>query len=153
MPSARTTVSSALLDDEAVAAVRAASSQHAGAVSTLDILRALIEFDDRGGWSWVQLRTSYVSDDDQEPYQDPASKAAGRWQRVPLTSSALDAFSHAERLAASYGMSPIPPGLLALGLVWNPQFAAARALLTDTDLTHEQLLHEIEDSVLQTTLD
>lgn len=146
-------VSNAPLDDQATTAVRAAGDQHDGAVSTLDLLRALIDLDDRGRWSWVQLRATYVSAEDAKLYRDPASGAPGRWERVPLTSSALDAFACAERLSVEYEISPIPSGLLALGLVWDAECAAAQSLLSGSDLTHEQLLHEIEDSVLETTLD
>lgn len=121
-------------------------------LATLAILKALIELDTVGAWQTIQLRATFIAPGD-ERFDDGAESLRGTWNGVPLTRACYEALTRGGRIASRYGLTPMPPGVLALGLVWDPACGAARALLEEADLTHAELLdlmqHELLDAGLE----
>lgn len=114
-------------------------------LDTFQILCALIEMDE-ASWATVLLRT-YVTADDSDLYMDRPADSAGDWEGVPLTAHAAAVCRVVAEIGATYDMRPLPPGVLALGLVADPSSGASRALLEESDLKHTELtdllLHEL----------
>jgi len=121
-------------------------------VSTFDILAATIDVDQLGEWAWVQVRASPISVVEANRFGDSDEGTSGHWRNVPLTADAAKALEAAGRIADSHHLLPMPPGILALGLVLQADSGAARALLHGTDLTHAQLLELLQDAVVGTRL-
>jgi Protein kinase domain len=130
----------------------AAARRHDRPLGTLDILFGLIGIDIVADWELVQLRTSFVTPADALRFPDPEPDALGQWRNVLLTTTAFEALSTAGRLAASYRMFPLPPGILALAIVWRADSGASRALLEESDISHADLLQLLQDEVLGTSL-
>ncbi len=121
-------------------------------VGTFDILAAVIDVDQLGDWAWVQVHTSPISVTEAHRFGDSDASTGGHWRNVPLTADATRALEVAARIADAYHLLPMPPGILALGLVWQADSGAARALLQGADLTHAQLLELLQDAVVGTRL-
>jgi hypothetical protein len=127
------------LTDAVVGALRSAAAQRKPdrPLSTLDILLALEATDTARSW------TRFIIDD--RPKDDPAPTSSDSWEGHSLTGDAALALSRAKRLGEDYELLPLPPGVLALALVWNPSSAAARAFV---GTSHDELLSDIQDDVL-----
>ncbi|MDQ3822943.1 MAG: hypothetical protein M3321_06860 [Actinomycetota bacterium] len=138
---------------DTVAALQVAAADNSPPLGTFDILAALVAVDAIGDWEWVQLETTPLVAAEGHRFRDPDTTPYGRWHNVPLTTDATRALFVAREIAETYRLVPLPPGVLALGLVWQPQWGAARALLEESTADHEQLLQLIQDSVLGTTLE
>jgi hypothetical protein len=121
-------------------------------VGTFDILAAIIDVDQQGDWAWVQVHASPISMAEGHRFGDSEQSTGGHWRNVPLTADATRALEVAARIADAYRQLPMPPGILALGLVWQTDFGAARALLQGANLTHAQLLELVQDAVVGTRL-
>jgi hypothetical protein len=142
-------LSDLLLTDTIVSALEVAASRRDGQpLGTFDLLAALIGVDPIGEWEWVQLQATPIVEDEAPRFRDPNSTPAGRWHNVPLTADATRASLIAKRIAQSYRLLPVPPGALALGLVWDRDSGATVALLDQSDLRHEQLLELIQEALL-----
>jgi hypothetical protein len=142
-----------LLHSDVVAALTLAATRRQGSLTTLDILAALIDVDAHGDWSWVQLETTFLGDEDRGQFHDQVTGEAGVWNQVTLTPAATEALARSREIADDYQLTPLPPGALALGLVWNSRAAAAQALLSGGQVDHSQLLELLQESVLGTTLE
>jgi len=151
-------VKARLLDDlplatNTVDALEAAATRRGRRpVGTFDILAAVIDVDQLGDWAWVQVHTSPISVTEAHRFGDSDASTGGHWRNVPLTADATRALEVAARIADAYHLLPMPPGILALGLVWQADSGAARALLQGADLTHAQLLELLQDAVVGTRL-
>jgi hypothetical protein len=131
----------------------AATTRSGKPLGTLTILEAIIATDGGGRWEAVQLQTSFIASDGAEE-RDPGEAASSyKWGEVPLTAAAALAFRDAEAIANAFGLRPIPPGVLALGLLSRSDTAAARALLAGDSTTHQHLLALVQDHVLGTRLE
>lgn len=143
-----------LLSEAANAALElAASRRHGRPLETFGILQALIAMDTTGAWDTVQLRSTFVAAEASLPFRDRDGMAAGHWRRVPLTAAARAALAFAASTADDYRLFPTPPGLIALGLVADPDAGACRALLDEADIGHEELLSLLQDELLDTRLE
>lgn len=131
----------------------AASRRDGRALGTLDILLGAIAVDETGVWDSVQLRATFLTENDLTRFEDPDAAPGGTWHNVQLTETATMALGRAARFADEYQLRPLPPGGLALGLLSEPSSAASRALLEESTLTHAQLIDLIQDEVLGTRLD
>jgi len=125
----------------------AATRRDGWPLDTFQILCSLIEMDE-ASWATVLLRTTYVTANDSELYMDRPTHIAGDWEGVPLTTHAAAACRVAAEISATYDMHPLPPGVLALGLVADPSSGASRALLEDSDLTHTELTDLLQHELL-----
>jgi hypothetical protein len=122
-------------------------------LGTLTILEAIIATDGGGRWEAVQLQTTFITTENGEERDSGEPVSSYQWGNVPLTVAAAVAFRDAEAIANAFGLRPIPPGVLALGLLSRSDTAAARALLAGDSTTHEQLLALVQDHVLGTHLE
>jgi hypothetical protein len=142
-----------LLDDlplatDTVGALEVAASRRSRRpVGTFDILAAIIDVDQAGDWARVQVRANPISITEAHRFGDADASTGGHWRNVPLTADATRALKVAARIADAHHLLPIPPGILALGLVQQADSGAARALLQGADLTHAQLLKLLQDTV------
>jgi hypothetical protein len=59
----------------------------------------------------------------------------------------------AVKIAADYHLVPLPPGVLALGALSEPSTGACRALLDESDCSHEQLLELVQSEILEVDLE
>lgn len=131
-----------------VAGLELAAERRAGwPLDTFQILCALIEMDE-ASWATVLLRTTYVTADSSDVYMDRPADIAGDWEGVPLTAHAAAACRVAAEISATHDLRPLPPGVLALGLVADPSSGASRALLEESDLTHGELADLLEQELL-----
>jgi hypothetical protein len=145
----------ALLTTDVVAALRLAATRRAGRpVGTFDLLAALVAVDSVGAWETVQLRTTFVAPDGRDGAEDDdPDETGGSWSNVPLTRGATDALAIAAEIADAYRMRPLPPGVLALGLVWRSDVGAARALLEEAEIDQAELIGLIQDELLDVRLE
>jgi hypothetical protein len=132
--------------------VAAARARDGGELGTFDILAATIAVDAKGHWETVQLRTTFVSAEDADRFRDTDGTAGSCWRKAPLTRTAQEALKAAADLARSYDLLPLPPGALALGLVWDSGTGAARALLEEAEIDHRELLDLLQEELLDTRL-
>ncbi|WP_089106151.1 Clp protease N-terminal domain-containing protein [Streptomyces hyaluromycini] len=123
-------------------------------VGTRELLVALMRADNAGEWHRIWL---HCGNDEavaampfQDPEQGPGGAAAGLWESIPLTSACVTALEVAARLAKRYDMWPLPPGLLALGLVADDTCGASRAL--GQGLGRLELIDLLQRAILGTTL-
>jgi hypothetical protein len=131
-----------------VAVLELAAARRAGwPLDTFQILCALIEMDE-ASWATVLLRTTYVTADNSDVYMDRPADIAGDWEGVPLTAHAAAACRVAAEISATYDLRPLPPGVLALGLVADPSSGASRALLEESDLSHTELADLLQHELL-----
>ncbi|MDA0182903.1 hypothetical protein OJ997_21505 [Solirubrobacter phytolaccae] len=122
-------------------------------LSTVDIIVGLITADVTGAWDDIQLKGNFVDEADIERFPDPDQRPDGTWHRVPLTHSASAGLRKAVEIAADYHLVPVPPGVLALGLLADREAGASRALLDGSDLTHGDLLALVQDDLLDVELE
>lgn len=146
-------LSNVVLSSACVAALTLAATKRRGPMSTLDILLGVVAADHYGDWSSLQLRATYLSPEDTARFTDPPGDTGATWQRVPLTPAAAEALRVARTLSEDYELVPLPPGLLTLGLLLAPDAAATRALLSESDLSHAELLDLAQDAILGSTLE
>lgn len=114
-----------------------------GILGTQGVLVALESADSMGDWSRLLI--------DDRPCHDPPQESDGAdtWGGVPLSASCAVALARARDIAEQYDLSPIPPGVLALALVWDPSSAAARSCL---GVEHGELLELIQEDILGSML-
>jgi hypothetical protein len=124
-----------------------------GPASSFDILVGTIAVDAIGGWETVQLRTSFIDRGEGGRFRDADETPDGHWGETPLTRSARRALEVAAALARTYDLMPLPPGVLALGLAWEEDSGAAKALLAESDLGHRALIELLQDELLDTRLE
>lgn len=131
------------LTEAVVAALRLASARRiqGDTLSTFNILLALESCDVAGAWSRFLI--------DERLKHDPTPISNDTWEGVPLTGEAAAALTRARQIAEAYDLTPLPPGALALAIVWDPESAAARAFV---GTSHMQLIIDIQDDVLGTQL-
>jgi hypothetical protein len=150
----REPLADAVLTVAAINALEFAAARRDGEpLGTADVLLGVIEADSAGSWETVQLRTRFVDSDDARAHPDPAAGAGGAWHDVPLTGSAADGLERAVRIAGDHELGSIPPGVLALGALADPESGAARMLLEDASITHAELLRLVQDDVLDVRLE
>lgn len=154
MTSTETPLGGVLLAQSTEAALEVAATKRDGQpLGTFRILSALISVDMVGDWSWVQLQATYIDHNEAERFLDRHDSAGGAWKNVPLTEDATVALQRAVEIGETYRLFPLPPGVLALGLVWDRDSGAARALLDESEVGHGRLLDLIQEAVLGTELE
>jgi hypothetical protein len=143
-----------ILSVDTLAALRLAATRRVGhSLGTFDILLGLVAVDDTGDWSWVQVHTQPIVADHGHRYVDSETSSVHHWDTVPLTGDAASGLITAARIARTYGFVPLPPGVLALGILSSADFGAARALLGPEAVTQYELLDLVQDSLLGTRLE
>ncbi|MGW5383512.1 hypothetical protein [Nocardia sp. NPDC003963] len=139
------------LSSKVVTALRAAGRRAAPhPVGTRDLLVELMRTDTTGDWSRITLRTGDPDRIARTPVADPALGGSAAWESVPLNDSCATALEVAHELAVRYELSPIPVGVVALGLVADESSAAAQAL--NAGLARADLLDLLQSEVLGLTL-
>lgn len=131
----------------------AAARRDGQVLSTIRLLLGILAADADGSWSGVELQATYLDADDASRFPDPSPEPAGAWHGVALTATATAALSVAASVASEYHLVPVPPAVLALGLLADPEAGATRALLSESALTHPELLELVQDEVLDVTLE
>ncbi|MBL7488600.1 hypothetical protein I6A60_26705 [Frankia sp. AgB1.9] len=129
-----------------------ASRIHGRPVNTRDVLLALPAVDHLARWQRLWTHTAdpdylaglHVADG------DPA--AAAPYAGTSLTGTCVRALRLASLLAAHYDLGPVPPAVLALAVVVDPDGAAARALAA-TGLSEREVVDLVRDTVLGIDLD
>ncbi|WP_152603662.1 hypothetical protein [Amycolatopsis rifamycinica] len=126
------------------AALSLAATRRSGgrSLDTQTLLWALAATDTVGDWHRLLLT--------DQPASDPASTSVHTWAAVPLTGTCAEALARARTIAETYDLLPMPPGVLAVALVWDPASGAARACL---GMQHHELLRAMQDDVLGTDLE
>lgn len=123
-----------------------------GPVSTFDLLVALLEIDPDIGWQRVQLQTNFIDEGDREYFDDPEPGYAGASFDVMLSGTAVKSLAKAVEIADNFDLTPIPPAVIAIGLLHQDRSAAARALTEDSESSAEDVAFVISDEVLGTNL-
>jgi hypothetical protein len=131
----------------------AAANRDSRPLSTVDILLGLLATNSDGSWANVQLNTRYIDREDIARHPDPGPEPAGVWRGVPLTATATASLQAAVKIAADYHLVPLPPGVLALGALSEPGTGACKALLDESDCSHEQLLELVQSEILEVDLE
>jgi hypothetical protein len=121
-------------------------------LDTRTLLRRLIEAHGVGDWSRISLHFAGMTTLASADAVDPAPQQRGRYDQTPLTGSCTRALRTAVRLAVEYDMWPMAPGILALGLVADPESAAARGLGVVDEATHVRLVALVLEDLLNTNL-
>jgi tRNA A-37 threonylcarbamoyl transferase component Bud32 len=152
--SARDPFDHSLLTIEAHGAMEVAAARRGNRpLGTCDILAAIVAMDAAGSWQTVLLRTMFVTFDDALAFPDADAQPAGSWHNVPLTGDAAAALRVAARIATDFDLRPMPPGVLALGLVWSPRAGATRALLGGAEVDHRGLIDLLQTELLDVRLE
>jgi hypothetical protein len=142
-----------ILSADSVAALEIASSRCASRLlGTFDVLAALLDVDQAGDWAWLQLESAPIVAASAHLFRDADMSVGGTWHNVPLTVDACKALRVAEGIGRRYGLVPLPPGAIAIGLVWDESSGAARALLASGELPPGRLLELVQDAILGTRL-
>lgn len=143
-----------LLSEAANAALALAASRRCGRLlDTFGLMQGLIAMDSTGAWDTVQLRSTFVPPEASFAFPDREEAATGHWRRVPLTAAAQAALASAATIARDYRLLPMPPGVIALGLVVDRDSGACRALLDEAEIGHGELLDLLQDELLDTRLE
>jgi hypothetical protein len=140
----------------AVDAATEAAARAGHPIDTRALLSALTDADHVGAWDRIGLfaatraRPALSTSSASEPTDTPLGRSGGG----PLFSRNCAAATHiAARVSREYRLGPVPPGVLALGLVADRRTGAAYELGgLDAD-GHRQLVAELQHSLLDTTLE
>ncbi|WP_067818754.1 hypothetical protein [Nocardia inohanensis] len=138
------------LHSTVIAALRTAGARISHAVDTRDLLVALIRVDEPSRWSRIEVQAGEVEVLAAGVALDPVNRSTADWSGIPLTGTCATALDIAERLARHYDLWPLPPGILALGLIADETSAAAMVL--GEELERGELLRLIQDKVLGVAL-
>ena len=104
-----------------------ASNRHRP-MDTKMVMVALMAADVTGHWERIWLETKDQAAIERTAAEDPASSASGFWNKTQLTGACQQAFSFAADLARRRSLMPLPPGVLALGLISDLSNAACAAM-------------------------
>lgn len=121
-------------------------------VATADLLLAILGSDTTGAWESVQLRTRFLTPEDAKQYRDPEPEPSGSWHGVALTATATKALDRAVGIAGDYNLVPVPPGVLAIGLITTANSGAGQALQDGTGVSSDEISALIQDEILEVTL-
>ena len=144
----------ATLTQPVVDALRHASadSQADSFITTRDLMAQLIRVDHVGRWDRVFLHATHpdtvTSIYDLENTLDPHSV----WSHVRISAHCANALRVARHISDRYDLWPMPAGVLALGLISDPESTACHIMLSCTDLSHQELIDLIQDEVLGVSL-
>lgn len=118
-------------------------------LNTRAVLLALARVHVRGRWDRIWLHCACSPDDiaSQSATTDLADHPRTSWNGVEFTAACADAFRTAARLSHRHHL-PITPGVLLLGLVADPDTAAAKALGVGVTIPHEDLIGLIESDLI-----
>lgn len=138
------------LHSTVIAALRSAGQRISHPVDTRDLLVALIQADESAVWSRILLHTGDIDAIAGKIALDPVNRGSDDWYGMPVTGTCAAALDSAGRLAQHYGLWPLPPGILALGLIADESSSAAQVL--GDGLERGELLRLIQSEVLGTSL-
>ena len=132
-------LSGLLLTEPVVAALRLAGSRRraGGGLDTQTLLLALESVDVSSAWSRFVIT--------ERPQDEPAAGSVHTWDGIPLTPKCAEALRRARVLAEKYDLRPLPPGALALALVWDAESAAAQSFV---GVTHEELIAAVQQELI-----
>ncbi len=118
-------------------------------LDTRQVFLAVARVHVHGQWDRIWLNCGRTDHEiaDQTAVTDPRIEPRERWGLVELTATCAQALRIAADISDRYRM-PITPGVLVLGMLSDPASAAARALSTGADIGHSELLHLVEDELL-----
>ncbi|MDX8141568.1 hypothetical protein SK854_05550 [Lentzea sp. BCCO 10_0061] len=136
------------------AMTRAARGTPQGQVlQTGRVLLELARADIHGNWSQFWLHTGFP-----KPYKlldaaDGARPSDSTWNGVPMSSDLHASLALAQTFTRVYEMSPVVPGGLVLALVSKQDSGATRALLTNGEISHPELLEVVQRELLGVALE
>jgi hypothetical protein len=151
-PAGRDPLAGVPLSARVEAALQDATSCRPGhTVQTRHLLLSLVHADAYADWNRIfdfrdpdGLLTADVA--------DPDLGTGGRWGEALLTVTCAEALRLAARIATEYNLLPMPPGVLALGLLADPRSGAARCLGVSTEAEHMRLIDLVQQDVLNSGL-
>lgn len=115
-------------------------------VGTMDLLIAVMNSDMSGQWQRIWLESGSVEAIAARSTHDPDPWPDDIWHGVTLTHTCMVAVEASSLLAARYRLVPMPVGVLVLGLLADPDCAAAGALGEPVD--RQTLLDLVQDAIL-----
>jgi WD40 repeat protein len=131
----------------------AASLRHLDeGLDTCTVLLSVAQVHVRGRWDRIWLHCARSPEDiaaarGRSTVQDPADHPRESWNGIQLTATCAKALRTADRISSRHNL-PIAPGVLVLGLLADPSTAAAKALGVGVTIEHDELLHLIEEDLL-----
>lgn len=128
------------------------SSYGESRLGTCGILHGIICGDPTGAWDWVELKATFLTSDQAAALDCEEPLGRSNWHGVPLTAAAARGLTLAQQIASAYDINPVPPAIVALGLIADPANGATRALCADGKTTHRELIVLIQDVALGTQL-
>jgi hypothetical protein len=134
------------------AIVAAAQARPGQPVGTGELLTALARCDGHGRWERIWLQSTERSQEG-EARCDPAAEHHIEYRGVLINRTCEQALAASAQLARAYGLVPIPPGILLIGLLNNPYAAAAGRLGITTEEKYEVIREIIETDLLGITLE
>jgi hypothetical protein len=142
------------LSEAATAAMRLAAGRRPDGwpLTTAAVFAALPEVDHEAAWERLWLQTGDPRALRLPDAPDGGALSAARWAGAPATRDLAVALSLAEEMREAYGFPVVTPGLMAVALVADPAFGAAR-VLTGSGLTHEALLDLVQSEIFGSTLE
>ncbi len=114
------------------------------------VLLALVAADTRS-WNRVWLETRDPEAIEQTAAEDPASSDTGVWNKTQVTGPCRSALAFAADIARRRNLTPMPPGVLALGLISDLSNAACRAMGV-SDHEHQTRIAGLIQEMLGQTL-
>lgn len=120
-------------------------------MDTKTVMVALMSADVTGSWERIWLETKGPAAIEQTAAEDPASSASGVWNKTQLTGACQQALGFAADLARRRNLTPMPPGVLALGLISDLSNAACAAMGI-ADHEHQVQIARLIQEMLGVTL-
>lgn len=131
------------------AAAFAASQANGAVVGTAALLVALAAADATGDWAWIELHTRSIDWSIVRQYPDQDRSPGGKWHGFDLTPEAHRALKFAAQITREYAsFTTIPVGIFAVALIHDRGNGAARALMHESGLSHDELVDLFQDALL-----
>jgi tetratricopeptide (TPR) repeat protein len=122
-------------------------------LDTCAILLSLMEADAASNWDRINLYfPARLSEARRGLFPDPPLGIGGRLKGTLLTVSCARALRTASRISLQFSLSPMPTGVLALGLAANVDSGACRALGIVNPSEQDELIRLIQEDLLQVHL-
>jgi hypothetical protein len=130
-------------------------------LTTGRLLSAIARMDMSGDWQRIWLLVGDPNRTGLATVPDAPDPAPGprydlltppTWGGTRLSTRLVQALWLADRIGGTYNMRPVPPGVVAVGLLAHRRNGATEALLSQGTATHAQLLRTIQTDILKTTL-
>ena len=123
------------------------------AVDTKTLMLALMDADAVGQWDRIWLYGGGRQPLEQAAGQDPPLAPFDHGNEGGQTGACATACMTAVRLSRQYGLFPMPPGVLALGLIADPSYVACAAMDLRDEQRHRNMTALIQQDLLGMSLE